>query len=112
MCIRDRLENSAQSEQYAEKVNSAEGVYLVPAFIGLGTPYWMPNVRALICGMHRHTNKYHIVRAGLEAIAYLVCDIIDAMQKDADLQLAELRVDGGPANNAFLMQFEMCIRDR
>lgn len=99
------LENSAQSEQYAEKVNSAEGVYLVPAFIGLGTPYWMPNVRALICGMHRHTNKYHIVRAGLEAIAYLVCDIIDAMQKDADLQLAELRVDGGPANNAFLMQF-------
>jgi glycerol kinase len=103
------ITGSAQSQEYAEKVNSTEGVYLVPAFNGMGAPHWKPNARAVICGIHRHINKYHIVRAGVESIAYQVRDIVDPMLKDSGTDLAELRVDGGPTNNTFLMDFTSTI---
>lgn len=99
------IKSSAESEEYAKKVDSSEGVYLIPAFNGLGVPYWQSDVRAAICGMNRFANKYHIVRAGLESIAYQIRDIVDPMVNDANIVLEELRVDGGPANNKFLMQF-------
>ena len=99
------IENSAQSQEYAQKVDSTDGVYLVPAFTGLGAPHWQSGVRGMICGMNRFTNKYHIVRAGVESIAYQIRDIVDPMLKDAGIELGELRVDGGPTNNSFLMQF-------
>jgi glycerol kinase len=97
--------DGAQSQEYAEKAGSAEGVYLVPAFNGMGAPHWKPNARALICGIHRHINKFHIVRAGVESIAYQIRDIVEPMLKDSGTVLAELRVDGGPTSNAFLMDF-------
>jgi glycerol kinase len=99
------ISNSTQSQEYAEQVTSTEGVYVVPAFNGMGAPHWIPNTRALICGIHRHTGKYHVVRAALESIAYQIRDIIESMLKDSKASLAELRVDGGPTNNSFLMQF-------
>ncbi len=76
-----------------------------PAFNGLGAPYWKSDVRGLICGLLGTTKAEHIVRAGLEAIAYQMRDIIMPMLEDAQIRLEELRVDGGPANNKFLMQF-------
>lgn len=99
------IENSAQSQEFAQSVDSTEGVYLVPAFNGLGAPYWNSDVRGIICGLLSTTTAQHVVRAGLEAIAYQMRDIIDPMLRDAQLNLGELRVDGGPTNNAFLMQF-------
>ena len=99
------IENSAQSEAVAEKVGTTDGVYLIPAFNGLGAPYWKSDVRGLICGLLGTTKAEHIVRAGLEAIAYQMRDIIMPMLEDAQIRLEELRVDGGPANNKFLMQF-------
>ena len=99
------IENSAESQEFAEKVSSTDGVYLVPAFDGLGAPYWQSGLSAMIYGLSRRSNKYHIVRAALESMAYLIRDIIDPMLKDARVVLDELRVDGGPTNNAFLMQF-------
>lgn len=99
------ITSSKESEEFATHVDSSDGVYLIPAFTGLGAPYWESNARAMICGMNRFTNKYHIVRAGLESIAYQMRDIIDPMMKDAHMTLDELRVDGGPTNNRFLMQF-------
>jgi glycerol kinase len=99
------IQNSAESQVFAEKVDSSNGVYLVPAFDGLGAPYWKSEVSALICGLSRSANKYHIVRAGVESIAYQIRDIIEPMLKDARIELKELRVDGGPTKNTFLMQF-------
>lgn len=99
------IKNSAESQEFAEEVDSSGGVYLIPAFTGLGAPHWQSDVRATICGMNRFTNKYHIVRAGLESIAYQMRDIVDPMIRDAGIPLGELRVDGGPTNNSFLMQF-------
>lgn len=99
------IRSSAESQEFAEKVDSSDGVYLVPAFDGLGAPHWHSEVSAMICGLHRSSNKYHIVRAGVESIAYQIRDIVDPMLKDANIELKELRVDGGPTNNTFLMQF-------
>jgi glycerol kinase len=99
------INSSAESQVFAEKVDSSDGVYLVPAFDGLGAPYWRSGVNAIVCGLTRRSNKYHIVRAGLESIAFLIRDIVDPMLKDANIELEELRVDGGPTNNTFLMQF-------
>lgn len=99
------MENSMQSQELAQKVESTEGVYLVPAFNGLGAPYWNSDVRGVICGLLSTTRAEHVVRAGLEAIAYQMKDIIDPMLWDAHMELSELRVDGGPTNNEFLMQF-------
>ena len=100
------LENSAQSEALATQVPDNGGVYFVPAFAGLGAPWWQPEARALICGMSRGTKKAHVVRAALEAIAYQVTDLADLMTGQAGITLKELRADGGPAKNRFLMQFQ------
>ncbi len=100
------LENSGESEGLALSVPDTNGVYLVPAFTGLGAPYWNNQARALITGMDRGTTKAHIVRAALEAIAYQVKDLIDLMTTGSGIDLIELRVDGGPTKNKFLMQFQ------
>ena len=99
------LANAAESEQLAFSVPDNNSVFLVPAFAGLGAPYWENRARASISGMPRSTKRAHIVRAALEAIAYQVRDLIDLMTQNSGLILKELRVDGGPTRNAFLMQF-------
>ncbi len=98
--------SAAETEELAISVDGNNGVYLVPAFVGLGAPYWDNNARAAICGMSRSANKAHIARAALESIAYQVKDLIDLMGKEAGISLKELRVDGGPTRNNFLMQFQ------
>jgi glycerol kinase len=103
------ISDSSESESIAKSVDSTEGVYFVPAFSGLGAPYWNNNVRAAIIGIEHSTNKAHIVRAALESIAYQVKDILDLMTIKARIPLNELRVDGGPTNNNFLMQFQSDI---
>lgn len=100
------IQNAAESESLALSVTDTGGVYFVPAFTGLGAPYWDHNARAMICGMTRGTTKAHIVRAALEAIALQVKDLIDLMVQEAGITLKELRVDGGPVKNNFLMQFQ------
>ncbi len=103
------LKDSAESEQLALSVESTDGVYVVPAFVGLGAPYWEPNARGAIFGLSRGSTRAHLVRATLEALAYQTRDVLDAMAADADLLLANLRVDGGAALNSFLMQFQADI---
>jgi len=103
------LADAKSSEEIALSVTDNNGVYLVPAFVGLGAPYWNNVARAIITGMPRSTKKAHIVRAALEAIAYQVRDLVDLMTKDSGVNLIELRVDGGPTRNAFLMQFQADI---
>jgi len=98
-------ENSVATEACAAEVSSSEGVYLVPAFSGLGAPHWCSNARAMIFGLHRYANRNHIVRAALESITYQIMDIVRPMLLDSGVQLGELRVDGGPTNNRLLMQF-------
>lgn len=100
------LKSSQESETLATSVPDNGGVYFVPAFAGLGAPWWSSEAKALICGMSRGTQKAHIVRAALEAIAYQVKDLVDLMTEKAGISLTELRVDGGPAKNKFLMQFQ------
>lgn len=112
--LRDELQliSSAQeTQQLAQKVKDNQGVYLVPAFIGLGTPYWDMEARGTISGLTRGTNKNHIVRAALESIAYQTRDVIDAMKKDSNYDLKSLKVDGGACVNDFLMQFQADILD-
>ena len=106
------IETAGESEELAEKVESTDGVYLVPAFVGLGTPYWDTDVRGSIFGITRGTMKEHFVRATLEAIAYQSKDVLHAMETDANLKLCSLKVDGGATNNKFLMQFQADILDR
>ncbi|MCC5930458.1 MAG: glycerol kinase GlpK [Cyclobacteriaceae bacterium] len=103
------ISHPSEAEYIAKTVASTEGVYLVPAFVGLGAPYWDNQARALICGMNRGTGKAHIIRAALESIAYQVKDLIDLMVQGAGLSLQELRVDGGPSSNRMLMQFQSDI---
>ena len=105
------IHNSAESESIARSVPSTEGVYFVPAFAGLGAPYWDNQVRAAISGMHGGTRKAHIVRAGLESIAYQVKDLLDLMTQKAGIALTGIRVDGGPTRNKFLMQFQSDMLD-
>ncbi|NHI00763.1 glycerol kinase GlpK [Oceanimonas sp. MB9] len=110
--LRDELGligHSADSEACARQVNDTNGVYLVPAFTGLGAPYWDPYARGTLVGLTRGANRHHIVRAALEAIAFQSRDLLDAMQQDAGLRLAALKVDGGAAANDFLMQFQADI---
>lgn len=107
--LRDELglvRDADDTGYFASKVDDTGGVYVVPAFIGLGAPYWDPYARGTIMGLTRGTNRNHIVRATLEAIAYQSRDVLEAMQQDSGIELAQLRVDGGAANNAFLMQFQ------
>jgi glycerol kinase len=100
------IPNSKISEELATSVATNNGVYIVPAFVGLGAPYWDNDARACISGMARSTKKAHVVRAALEAIAYQIKDLIDLMAEGSDVDLKELRVDGGPTRNNFLMQFQ------
>lgn len=107
--LRDGLRmfrDSAESEQYATRVESTEGVYMVPAFVGLGTPYWDSDVRGAFFGLTRGTTKEHFVRATLESLAYQTNDVLEAMEEDSGIPLGRLRVDGGAVKNDFLMQFQ------
>ena len=103
------IDEAPDSEFYARKVNDTGGVYVVPAFAGLGAPYWDQYARGAIFGLTRGSNKAHIVRATLQSLAYQVRDVLDAMQKDSGKALSTLRVDGGASNNNFLMQFQADI---
>lgn len=103
------LKNSADSEDYAWKVESTDGVYVVPAFVGLGAPYWDSEVRGAMFGLTRGTSKEHFIRAVLESLAYQTKDVLTAMEADSNIQLKALRVDGGAAKNNFLMQFQSDI---
>lgn len=100
------IKSAGETEELAKSVTGNNGVYLVPAFVGLGAPYWDNQARAAITGMSRSANRAHIVRAALESIAYQVKDLIDLMGVEAGISLKELRVDGGPTRNNFLMQFQ------
>jgi len=93
----------------AASLSSNEGVYFVPAFVGLGAPYWDMYARGTILGVTRGTTQAHIARAGLESIAYQTRDVLECMEKDSGIRLKELRVDGGAAANSFLMQFQADI---
>ncbi|RDS79117.1 glycerol kinase [Dyella monticola] len=105
------LDTAPESESYAERVPSTDGVYCVPAFVGLGAPYWRSDVRGALFGLTRGTRKEHFVRAVLESLAYQTRDVLDAMQVDAGLTLKALRADGGAIGNAFLAQFQADILD-
>ena len=100
------ISNSSHVEQLAKEVTSGDGVYLVPAFAGLGAPYWNQHARGTIVGITRGTTSAHIARAALESIAYQTMDVINAMQADANITVKELRVDGGATANDLLMQFQ------
>jgi len=99
------LDDIADAERISREVGDAGSVYLVPAFSGLGAPYWRDDARAAIVGLTAHSDRRHLVRAALESIAYQLRDIIDAMRAETRLELQELRADGGPTTNALLMQF-------
>jgi glycerol kinase len=103
------LKSAKDSEGYATKVNSTDGVYIVPAFVGLGTPYWDSDVRGAAFGLTRGTTKEHFVRATLESLAYQTRDVLSAMESDSGIQLKTLRVDGGAVSNNFLMSFQSDI---
>jgi glycerol kinase len=100
------IDTSAQVEKLAGSVPDSDGVYLVPAFVGLGAPYWDPNARGVIVGLTRGTSIGHVARAAVESMAYQTRDVLDAMQRDAGLRLAQLKVDGGAAVNDALLQFQ------
>ena len=110
--LRDELglvRDAADTEYYASKVKDTNGVYVVPAFVGLGAPYWDPYARGSIFGLTRGSNRSHIIRATLEAVAYQSRDLIEAMQQDSGIEMTQLRVDGGAVANNFLMQFQSDI---
>lgn len=110
--LRDEMHlivDASDSEYFANKVKDNNGVYIVPAFTGLGAPYWDMYARGTIIGITRGTNRNHIVRAGLESIAYQTLDLILAMNGDTGIKINELRVDGGASQNEFLIQFQSDI---
>ena len=112
--LRDQLglvKNAAESEAMATAVPDTNGCYMVPAFVGLGAPYWNQYARGCIVGLTRGVNANHIVRATLEAIAYQVSDVLEAMEEDSGITLSGLRVDGGACANNFMMQFQADIMD-
>ena len=100
------LKSAPQSEEYASAVEDTQGVYVVPAFTGLGAPYWNPYARGIVTGLTRGTSKEHFIRAVLESLAYQAEEVIEAMEKDSGIELRALRVDGGASANNFLMQFQ------
>lgn len=105
------IQSAPQSEDYATQVTDADGVYVVPAFVGLGTPYWDSEARGAVFGLTRGTQKEHFIRATLESLAYQTRDVLDAMEKDSKIEVKTLRVDGGAVKNDFLMQFQSDILD-
>ena len=110
--LRDQLgliEHASDTEALARSVENTGGVYLVPAFVGLGAPYWDPYARGTLVGLTRGTGRAHIVRATLESLAYQTADVLEAMQNDAGVPLRSLRVDGGACANNFLMEFQTDI---
>ena len=113
--LRDELHlitEASDTEYFARKVPDSAGVYLVPAFTGLGAPYWDMYARGVMVGLTRGAGRNHIIRAALESIAYQTADVLQAMERDAGLPLRELRVDGGASANNFLMQFQADIIGR
>ncbi|MFD1020368.1 glycerol kinase GlpK [Thalassobacillus hwangdonensis] len=112
--LRDGLEmirDSAESEVYAKTVDSTDGVYVVPAFVGLGTPYWDSDARGAVFGLTRGTTKAHFIRATLESLAYQTKDVVRSMVEDSGIELKKLRVDGGAVKNNLLMQFQSDLLD-
>ena len=112
--LRDELrmiKTAKDSETYANKVEDTNGVYVVPAFTGLGAPYWDMYARGTIVGLTRGSKKEHMIRATLESIAYQTKDVITVMEQDSDIKVKDLRVDGGASSNNFLMQFQSDILD-
>ena len=110
--LRDELkivDSSPDSEYFATQVEDTNGCYVVPAFTGLGAPYWDPYARGAITGLTRGVNKYHIIRATLESLAYQTYDVLHAMELDSGIHLSALKVDGGACKNDFLMQFQSDI---
>ena len=103
------IESASETEVLANEANKEDGLYLIPAFTGLGAPYWDSNARAAIVGMDRTTGKAELVRAALESIAYQIADIVKAMERDSQKKIGVLRVDGGPTRNKYLMQFQSDI---
>ncbi|MDF2606602.1 MAG: Glycerol kinase [Bacillales bacterium] len=103
------LKDAKDSEVYAERVETTEGVYIVPAFVGLGTPYWDSEVRGAVFGLTRGTTKEHFIRATLESLAYQTKDVITAMEEESGIKLQCLKVDGGAVRNNFLMNFQSDI---
>ncbi|MEK5071051.1 glycerol kinase GlpK [Sporosarcina sp. FSL K6-1508] len=100
------IQKAAETEAYATRVTSSDGVYVVPAFVGLGTPYWDSDARGAVFGLTRGTEKEHFIRATVEALAYQSKDVLLTMEKDAGMDIGILRADGGAVANAFLMQFQ------
>ena len=110
--LRDELKlvsDAVDTEYFADKAETSDGIYVVPAFTGLGAPYWDPHARGVIVGISRGTNANHIIRATLESLAYQTKDVLEAMQTDSGIRLQALRVDGGACANNFLMQFQSDI---
>ncbi|OZU88765.1 glycerol kinase [Virgibacillus indicus] len=105
------IDSSPESEPLAKAVDSTDGVYVVPAFVGLGTPYWDSDVRGAVFGLTRGTKKEHFVRATLESLAYQTRDVVDVMIKDSGIDVKKFRVDGGAVKNDFLMQFQSNMLD-
>ena len=103
------IKTAPESEEHALKVENTNGVYMVPAFVGLGAPYWDPNARGAIVGITRGVNADHIIRAALESMAYQTWDVIRAMEADCETRISCLKVDGGACANNFLMQFQSDI---
>ena len=107
--LRDEIKlihSAEDTEYYASKVQDTNGVYFVPAFVGLSAPYWDQYARGAILGLTRGANRNHIIRACLESIAYQIRDVIECMEKDSGIRNTELKVDGGACKNNFLMQFQ------
>jgi glycerol kinase len=100
------LDSASDSQACAERVDDSDGVYVVPAFVGLGAPYWRSDVRGAVFGLTRGTRRDHLVRAALESMAYQTRDVLEAMQSDSGIELKELRADGGAIANDFLAQFQ------
>lgn len=110
--LRDQLgiiQHASESFEIATSVPNSAGVYVVPAFSGLGAPYWDMYAQGIICGLTRGANKAHIVRAALESIAFQSMELLDAIEEDSGILLKELMVDGGASRNDFLMQFQSDI---
>lgn len=105
------IEKSSDSEKHAAAVDSTDGVYMVPAFVGLGAPYWDMEARGAIFGLTRGTTENHLIRAALESLAYQTRDVLEAMEADSGIRLQKLAVDGGAVANNFLMQFQSDILD-
>ena len=103
------IKEAKDSEKYANQCDEDHGIYLVPAFVGLGTPYWDDNARGAVFGITRDTNKNHFIRAALESIAYQCKDVFEVMMKDTKMKIKGLKVDGGATANKYLLQFQSDI---